>query len=379
MTTETKPAEIIYIGTTTDTYAVQLLKNLSVYNEIKLALFDKYTGKKYHPNEITQSATEESGKIFKTGIILKLYYLLRSNLRLHSIVIRSRNTTTFHILYLEIYHVLLFPYFLFSKKKLILTFYGTDLMEAKRRLFRILYLPVVKCASQITFLNDQYNTFFSSIFKKKYNSKIKVIRFGLSNLKHINELRNISKNELNNIFNFPENKLCITCGTYGGNNNNQQSILEELRKLPSNNKEKIHLIFPCTYGSSKHDIEGLEKKLIASGFSFTLLKNHLNNKEIAALRLMSTILIHLPNHDQLSASMVETLYAGGQVITGSWLPYDVIQKNGVELNLISSFSELNKRVTEIISQQSIPLKNSEQINKLFSWEANIAHWRMLYS
>ena len=58
--------------------------------------------------------------------------------------------------------------------------------------------------------------------------------------------------------------------------------------------------------------------------------------------------------------MQEALYAGSEVITGDWLPYDVLANEGVRFHLINDFSELPETVSRVYyNGKSNPNSNSK--------------------
>ena len=84
--------------------------------------------------------------------------------------------------------------------------------------------------------------------------------------------------------------------------------------------------------------------------------------------------------------MLEHLFAGNYVITGTWLPYDSLISRGVELIRISDFEELSGKIEQIILEIESGNINYEKIKhnkeiawELNSWERNIDMWVKLYS
>ncbi|MBD3807847.1 MAG: hypothetical protein IE880_03920 [Epsilonproteobacteria bacterium] len=82
--------------------------------------------------------------------------------------------------------------------------------------------------------------------------------------------------------------------------------------------------------------------------------------------------------DSFSGSMQEFLYANNIVITGSWLPYDVFDNEGIIYEKIDSAGKLSDKLEDILSNlQSYKTnldKNIDIISKLSSWKYNIQNW-----
>jgi len=93
-------------------------------------------------------------------------------------------------------------------------------------------------------------------------------------------------------------------------------------------------------------------------------------------------MIQLQKSDQLSGTMQESLFAGSIVITGSWLPYQVLQDEGVYFKSISEFSELPGKLFEIIQnlnkENQKCSRNRSIIHRFSSWEYTINDWLLAY-
>jgi hypothetical protein len=121
-----------------------------------------------------------------------------------------------------------------------------------------------------------------------------------------------------------------------------------------------------------------------SGIRFKILDSHLSDKEVAALRIASDIMISVPSSDQMTASMLETLYAGGIVITGEWLPYDLLDENKIAYIRIKRHEELTRKIESLILSLvngENPLEttqNKQIIKELFKWEVVLQDWINIY-
>jgi hypothetical protein len=79
--------------------------------------------------------------------------------------------------------------------------------------------------------------------------------------------------------------------------------------------------------------------------SYRVLDTALSDREVAMLRCATDILIHVPISDVFSAAMLETLYAGGLLITGAWLPYSELRHAHVSFDAIATLDDLPGAVT----------------------------------
>ena len=93
-------------------------------------------------------------------------------------------------------------------------------------------------------------------------------------------------------------------------------------------------------------------------------------------------MINTPISDQLSASMIEHLYAENIVITGNWLPYDIFDQNNIFLSKVSSVDGVGEKLVYVIKNYNKLKKkykyNKELIYSLCSWENSIKKWKNMY-
>ena len=104
--------------------------------------------------------------------------------------------------------------------------------------------------------------------------------------------------------------------------------------------------------------------------------------ELATYRCCTDILIQLQTTDQFSGAMQEVMASGGNVITGAWLPYEILKEKKVHFWTISEFAELTdalKGVTFNPITKEQALHNTDVINSLSNWNMVIANWVDLYS
>ena len=79
--------------------------------------------------------------------------------------------------------------------------------------------------------------------------------------------------------------------------------------------------------------------------------------------------------------MQEAIFGGAKIITGSWLPYEILDVNNVMLFKIDDFSQLSKILIEAkdfeFSQEN-KKHNAEVIYSLSGWEIIKKQWFGLY-
>jgi hypothetical protein len=109
-----------------------------------------------------------------------------------------------------------------------------------------------------------------------------------------------------------------------------------------------------------------------------VLENYLHGDENANIKLASDIMINMLKTDSFSGSMQEFLYASNIIITGSWLPYELFDKEGIVYEKIDKLSTLHSKISEVLSRNFILNKNIEIIKNLSNWNNNIKSWIEAY-
>jgi hypothetical protein len=212
--------------------------------------------------------------------------------------------------------------------------------------------------------------------------KITHCRFGISQIKYIDKMLKIDNMQdlcfdlLNIPFTYSKFKI-IVVGYNGSPNQQHFDIINSLSKYNWNDDL---FIFPFTYGGTKLYRKKLEIMINKKELSYLFIDDYLSNEKIAALRVISDVLVQLQTTDALSASTQEHLYAGSRVIVGSWLPYSFLRDNGVIYETVDSVDEigeyLNKTITNKISKYK-KNHNNKIIRNLSSWDETINCWYSL--
>jgi hypothetical protein len=333
--------------------------------------------------------SDEKKWIFGKTIISKNFF--KKNILLYlnfSIIFKFFNKNNIHYDVCNI-HFMDVRYFFYKKKlfaladKLVISIYGSDFYKYKK--FSFFQKPFYQQAKRITFSNDSTLEAFDTFYQKQFHDKLHLSRFGISNVelirKHFEDTRN--SNLSKSYFNFPLNKTIITIGYHSNPVTQQIEIIHEIIKINEDLKKNIFLVLPMTYGGFVNYKEEVEKLLKTSGLHYIIITKFMDNEEIVHLRIASDIMIHLPLRDQLSATMLEYLYTGNYVITGQWLPYKILDKEGVYYKRIPSLGELSSVVEDYLNHiQSIKanlIRNEKIILDFSSWDIIIKKWLAAYN
>lgn len=203
----------------------------------------------------------------------------------------------------------------------------------------------------------------------------------LDKLQKSSESRKTSKNK----YGIPEEKITISIGYSGKKIHNHILIIQTLFDSGEFNlqKELFHFILPMNYGCGRDYATEIENIIKQYTSQYTILyPQKYSDEEIARLRNATDLMIQLSKSDGLSASVIETFYAGSLVISGSWLPYDTFKQNGLYFNELSGIDgELPQLILNISKDIAEELKKSHQNKTRWnydSWEKVIPNWIDIY-
>lgn len=266
----------------------------------------------------------------------------------------------------------------FKSSKQIYSIWGSDYYRADANAIKKIY-SACNDAHAVTFSNEMT----LDHFKKKYSwvkGNLYVCRFGLTPLDTIESLSE-SKEKSKNVLGWNPQKLSVTIGYNLSCSQRHLEILSAI-KIISGIKDKIELIIPITYGSDMVYKEELLSYLRNIDISVKIYDHFLDENSIARIRNATDIMIQLQITDQFSGSMQEHLFCSNVVITGSWLPYDTLIKNGIYFLQVDHINQINSVLNEVIDNydifSSMTVNNGVRIKELSSWESNIDNWAKLY-
>jgi len=234
-------------------------------------------------------------------------------------------------------------------REVLLAKFGRHLAE---KVFIALFPPYENLFKQIK--ENQSNTGLTNRFKEKY---------------HINR-----------------NKIVVAIGHNAKEENRHIKVVHEIAKLNKSIKSKIVCIFQLTYGSYNKEkyaqkINNICKENNIEAITFL---EYLTTKELAALRLVSDILIHTPVTDAMSGFATEAMYAGNLLITGAWLPYGTFKRAGLKYMEIENIKEISSLLSNIVSngidKYKLNIRQQQKaIEQTFFPEPTSKMWIRLYN
>ena len=270
-------------------------------------------------------------------------------------------------------------------KKIILSFWGSDLYQTSGLKNYYELLRAVNRANKIAVLNYEMEKVVLTKFGSDLKDKIVHTALGIDD--EIFDLMDKYKKErpeLNFLkkYNIPENKIRITVGYCGSPVCNHLLILDELEKIEQEIKEKIHLLVPMTYGNfSKDYLQEVISELDRSKISYTIFDKFLTLDEVAILRVNSDIMIQMNKSDGFNTSVREALYADNILISAVWLPYSLLRLENIFF-YETDFTKLGETLTFVLNNYE-QIKNSLAMNpvkakKLTAFSQNFQPWLRMF-
>lgn len=292
-----------------------------------------------------------------------------------------------HIHYIE--NIIIRDISFFSKYirgKLIVSIWGSDFLRAseeRKKNMTVLF----NRADYITIASDEVIEEFKACYQKSsFLSKIALCRFGLEPLESLIPIlrsgadARISKSKIG----LCADKIVITIGYNASRLQHHIDIIENIERssLLSPFHDKVEFLLPVTYPKDAEYIDIIKKTILNSKFHYNVIEQFLSDEDVAHLRVASDIFIQLQPTDMLSGSMLEHLSAQNIVITGSWLPYDCLDRWGVFYRKIDCLellsNELHDVLNNFVSYKKLTYKNTEMIIDKFRWTNVIHNWLDLY-
>ncbi|WP_069083103.1 hypothetical protein [Pseudomonas sp. TCU-HL1] len=269
------------------------------------------------------------------------------------------------------------PFLRGKSRRLISVVWGSDFYRSSF-VKRVAQAMIFWASTRIVFTNPETLKDFSrGVLRPK--SRLCVARFGLPVLDQIERYQenDADRSALCGFFGLPAERKIVLVGYNSSPAQRHVDIVRELRRLDSSIRNRMHLVFHLGRGGDQ--LKSTLRDLLAECeiAEYTILSEFYGFSDIARLRCVTDILINVQVSDQFSGSMQETLYAGGVVVAGDWLPYQELLSFGRQICLVHSLGELPAMVEQIVvskasSHTSPGLK--DYIAGVSSWSATMHHW-----
>ena len=297
-------------------------------------------------------------------------------------VLKLKNFDCFHIHYVNSRKLFIVNFLRRFSKRIIVTFWGSDLLRKNNKEI-LSYCRYLENVDKITVGSNDMLQFAIQKFPESLLRKTSVVRFGVNGLEPIHYLT-LDIKEVRDKWNFPNDKLIISIGYNGSVQQNHFSVIEQLTKLSESYKNKLHVIFPMTYGLEQDYLDQVKSSVEKLGCTYTFLLDYMDSEKIAELCFSVDAFVHAQKTDAFSASVQEYLCAGKLLFNPVWIHYDELEDSNVYYVKYESFDELREKVSEFISsgltdeQRKRLSINKQIIYDLSSWNVLRNKWLKLY-
>ncbi|HLN94792.1 MAG TPA: hypothetical protein VK183_04090 [Flavobacterium sp.] len=324
------------------------------------------------------------------GKLLKALHFLRSHLGKRAFFLANgdfRSYDVFHFHFMQ-YSYVQEVFFIPRNKKVVCSFWGSDLLRTSDILNFYLVRKALHRADAITCQSLELREIILSKFGRSLLPKMHVVMFPIEEAIY-RRIRDLS-HDTNRIAAFcgstySSSKINIVVGHSGSRFNNHLRIIEALADFPL--ADNVHLVVTLSYAITPGERAAyrpqLEAALDKTGCSFAFQEDVLSDDELALSRLVTGIFLHAPASDALSSTMLEMLYAGSVVVTGSWLPYKTFRNAGLHYHEVSDFASLGASVAAIVThfeaERLRATTNRQAIEAGFSNDELVSKWLQVFS
>ncbi len=264
---------------------------------------------------------------------------------------------------------------------LVATVWGSDYFRASKKV-RESHTAIYDLADRITFNNEEAEKDFQEFYRDKYRDKTCIYRFGLTILDAISKIKEEEKRDLSKEkMGFRRDDVIVTCGYNAKKSQQHEAVIRSISSVSSDLPGNVVFAFPITYGD-RELIPKIEKLLRSSEINYHVFKEFMSEEDVARLRLISDVMVHVQITDQLSGSMQEAMFAENLIITGDWLPYKIFESKGAVLFKVSSADGVGPKIADCLKnyddyKETCKL-NQPVVSDMASWGKNARKWKMLY-
>ena len=292
-------------------------------------------------------------------------------------IIQRYDLVDFHVFSLNY-----LPYMEFCQNKRIpfdITLWGSDIMRAKedtlvRKKWGFDHCRLIKCTENLhQVLVEKYST--------KFDNKVRYVYWGNSDYEFIDALPESRVKSFRDGLLTNQEDVVVTCGYNGSEGQNLIAIVDAIKRLPNELKQRTSFLFPMTYGASAEYLSKVKQALNEADVHYTIIDKYVSSEEIASIRLASDVVVNIQKTDAFSGSLQGHLYCNNVLIIGEWLNYLPLDKAKVYY-IKTSVEDIQIYLADVLSNLSGYKEkcsgNHQKMAKLTSWSAVLPRWAECY-
>jgi hypothetical protein len=265
--------------------------------------------------------------------------------------------------------------------KIVLTIWGSDLLRTNGANAYRIQLEACERATRIVVHCVEMREIFLAKFGRHFADKMRFATVGCDLFDEIDRVR-AQSDAVSLPVTLPEDKVVVCVGTNGDPVNRHLDIMASLAELDATVRDRVIVVFPMTYGGSPSYFAEIKDAAVKAGVEYRLLTHRVSAQEIAQLRCSTDIMIHMPVSDAFSAAVAETVYGGGVLIAGAWLPYGFLRRRGIHFHEIEDYSEVSRSLGFVVDnlqeEKEKAAKGATVMKELKAWSHVIPQWAQLY-
>ncbi|MCB9270007.1 MAG: hypothetical protein H6561_10610 [Lewinellaceae bacterium] len=325
------------------------------------------TGELKHNGEVASPAVSNR----RPDKLLKRFFAISNKLK------KMQGFDALHFHYSHIVYLPVYYWWRRFSSAFVHTIWGSDFYRTaawRHRIFRLFYGKM----NEISFANSRT----LQAFAQKYTTlagRLHLARFGLISLDIIRKIRSQEHEyESRKVLGLPRD-LPVVCLGYNATPAHQH--IPVLRQMIQSYRPDTayHVVLTLTYGSTSDAyVEEIKELLSEAPFTSSVFTDYLSHEDVARLRMVTDILIHVPVTDQLSAVFQEALFCGSHVIAGRWLEYQDLKNLGISWNEVDTLDEIVPILHHLIASKSKAQNFEAEIGQLSGWDQVLGQWMRLY-
>lgn len=262
-------------------------------------------------------------------------------------------------------------------EKLILSFWGSDLLQDEGELARSHKLKILDSAKAITVQNEDLRQIIAIKYGWDFYQKVQCNLF-LPNQTIFNQIKQGNRQDaikwLRTFGPVDEDAVTVLLGYNSRPAMRVQETLDFLLNQTEDVITRLHFVFTFSYGKNEQTEREIVALLQHRNIPFTVINRYLKDEEMAIFRLSVDVLFQVPHTDAFSTTMIEHLYAGARVIIGTWLPYGKLRRTGLTFREIENYQQIP---FDFLSNQRL-MNNPPLLDQMYEQEQSTQKWLEIY-
>lgn len=266
--------------------------------------------------------------------------------------------------------------------KVMLTPLGSDVLRVSH-----FYVPnLIKAFAECDYVSANTLTGFTQKLKDRYHineEKIVNLGYGSETITSMIDMKGkYSRQQLADMLHIPFSMFYIACGYTASIAQHHDLIIDAIYKNKDLLPQDYCILIPLTYGPDKEKlIKELPEKCDKYGLKYQLFTDYLDNNQVAALRLITNLFIHIQPTDCYNSSLQEFLLAGTECINGKWLDYPSLERCGNPYYISDTLEDLPGTLSEVLQNKAKKVPLNELIIEEITnnaWDSKITGWISFY-